>query len=121
MDPRGRNGTIAEIIQCMRLGRDSMSFWRGRPTETAAGVDPGQSRRTSSAAMVALIGIDCATQPNKVGLALGELDGERVRIKACRTGSPKESPASIVSSWLKSGESALLALDAPLGWPLAIG
>jgi hypothetical protein len=71
--------------------------------------------------MVALIGIDCATQPNKVGLALGELDGERVRIQACRTGSPKEAPASIVSSWLKSGEPALLALDAPLGWPLAIG
>jgi len=71
--------------------------------------------------MVALIGIDCATQPNKVGLALGELDGERVRIKGCRTGSPKEAPASIVSSWLKSGEPALLALDAPLGWPLAIG
>ena len=35
--------------------------------------------------MVALIGIDCATQPNKVGLALGQWDGERVRIKACRT------------------------------------
>jgi hypothetical protein len=71
--------------------------------------------------MVVLIGIDCATQPKKVGLALGELDGERVRIKACRTGSPKQAPASIVSSWLKPGESALLALDAPLGWPLAIG
>jgi hypothetical protein len=71
--------------------------------------------------MVALIGIDCATQPNKVGLALGELEGDGVRIKACRTGNPKEAPASIVCSWLKPGESALLALDAPLGWPLAIG
>ena len=71
--------------------------------------------------MVALIGIDCATQPNKVGLALGELDGDGVRIKACRTGNPKEAPASIVCSWLKPGETALLALDAPLGWPLAIG
>ena len=71
--------------------------------------------------MVSLIGIDCATQPNKVGLALGELDGEHVLIKACRTGSPNEAPASIVSSWLKQGETALLALDAPLGWPLAIG
>jgi len=71
--------------------------------------------------MVALIGIDCATQPNKVGLALGELDGDGVRIKACCTGNPKEAPASIVCSWLKPGETALLALDAPLGWPLAIG
>ena len=72
-------------------------------------------------AMVLLIGIDCATQPNKVGLALGELEGDGVRIKACRTGSPKDRPASIVTSWLQPGEPALLALDAPLGWPRAIG
>jgi hypothetical protein len=71
--------------------------------------------------MVALIGIDCATQPNKVGLALGALDGDGVRIKACRTGNTNAAPASIVCSWLKPGETALLALDAPLGWPLAIG
>ena len=71
--------------------------------------------------MVLLIGIDCATQPNKVGLALGELEGDGVRIKACRTGSPKDRPASIVTSWLQPGEPALLALDAPLGWPRAIG
>jgi len=45
--------------------------------------------------MVPLIGIDCATQPNKVGLALGELQGERVRIKTCRTASPKERPDEI--------------------------
>jgi hypothetical protein len=45
--------------------------------------------------MVGLIGIDCATQPNKVRLALGELDDERVRIKACRTASPKERPDEI--------------------------
>ena len=71
--------------------------------------------------MVALIGIDCATQPNKMGLALGELDGDRLWIKACRTGNRNEAPASIVCSWLKPGETAVLALDAPLGWPLAIG
>ena len=63
--------------------------------------------------MLALIGIDCATQPNKVGLALGELDGERVRIKTCRTASPKERPECIVAGWIKQSERALLALDAP--------
>lgn len=71
--------------------------------------------------MVALIGIDCATQPNKVGLALGEHDGEVVRIRACLTGSPKHQPAAIVSHWLEQANTALLALDAPLGWPLALG
>jgi hypothetical protein len=70
--------------------------------------------------MVALIGIDCATQPNKVGLALGELHGECVRIKACRTASPKERPEHIVDAWLQDSGRALLALDAPLGWPLAL-
>ena len=71
--------------------------------------------------MLALIGIDCATQPNKVGLALGEHDGEVVRIRACLTGSPKHQPAAIVSHWLEQADTALLALDAPLGWPLALG
>jgi hypothetical protein len=71
--------------------------------------------------MVALIGIDCATQPAKVGLALGVLDGEIIRIKACRTGSPRETPAWIVSQWLEACGPALLALDAPLGWPRAMG
>ncbi|MCP9832165.1 DUF429 domain-containing protein [Synechococcus sp. HJ21-Hayes] len=71
--------------------------------------------------MLALIGIDCATQPNKVGLALGELDGERVRLKTCRTASPKERPECIVAGWIKQSERALLALDAPLGWPIALG
>ena len=81
-------------------------------------MDPGESLSSVLEAMVALIGIDCATQPNKVGLALGELDGERVRIKACRTASPKERPEDIVDAWLQESGRALLALDAPLGWPL---
>jgi hypothetical protein len=70
--------------------------------------------------MVALIGIDCATQPNKLGLALGEWVGERVRIKACRTASPQERPEEIVGAWLKASGRALLALDAPLGWPVEL-
>jgi hypothetical protein len=78
-------------------------------------------RLFSLQAMVLLIGIDCATQPNKVGLALGELEGDVVCIKACRTGSPKDRLASIVISWLQPGNPALMALDAPLGWPRAIG
>ncbi len=71
--------------------------------------------------MVALIGIDCATQPGKVGLALGELDHGVVRVSACRTGSPSEEPAWIVRGWLEHCGTALLALDAPLGWPRAMG
>ena len=70
--------------------------------------------------MVVLIGIDCATQPNKVGLALAQWDGAVVRIQDCRTGSAADPPAAIVSRWLQHSDTALLALDAPLGWPLAL-
>ena len=70
--------------------------------------------------MVVLIGIDCATQPNKVGLALAQWDGAVARIQECRTGSAADPPAAIVSRWLQHTDTALLALDAPLGWPLAL-
>lgn len=71
--------------------------------------------------MVALIGIDCATQAAKVGLALGELCGGTVRIRHCQLGSSKDPPLAVISRWLGESESALLALDAPLGWSKALG
>jgi hypothetical protein len=68
-----------------------------------------------------LIGIDCATQPNKTGLALGALESGRVRIERCQTGSAKHPPVSIVRDWIGQGDSVLLALDAPLGWAAPLG
>ncbi len=70
--------------------------------------------------MTVLIGIDCATQPEKVGLALGEMHQGRVRIHQCCTGSRTMSPAEIVAEWLANAEYAVVALDAPLGWPIAL-
>jgi hypothetical protein len=40
-----------------------------------------------------------------------------VAIEAVQCGSRSRSPASIVADWLKDAPAALLALDAPLGWP----
>lgn len=71
--------------------------------------------------MTALIGIDCATQPAKVGLAYGELRGNLVTITECRTATRSELPAEIAASWLRHCDRALIALDAPLGWPQALG
>ena len=68
-----------------------------------------------------LIGIDCATQPNKTGLALGALENGHVRIERCQTGSAKQRLASIVREWIGVGDSVLLALDAPLGWAAPLG
>ncbi|WP_303902938.1 DUF429 domain-containing protein [Thiohalomonas denitrificans] len=70
--------------------------------------------------MTALLGIDCATQPKKVGLALGELRKGRVCILECCIGSATASPVDIAADWLANVESALIALDAPLGWPISL-
>jgi hypothetical protein len=71
--------------------------------------------------MVVLIGIDCATQPRKVGLALGRWDGRTVRVLACCIGNAKASPLAIINGWLQQHGNALIALDAPLGWPQPLG
>jgi hypothetical protein len=68
-----------------------------------------------------LIGIDCATQPRKVGLTRGHLEGVRVIADECICGGPDADPAEIVAAWIGESETALLALDAPLGWASALG
>jgi hypothetical protein len=65
-----------------------------------------------------IIGIDCATRANKVGLALGTFFEGRTAVDQVRLGAPKDPPSDIVAEWVKqNGGPVLLALDAPLGWP----
>ena len=71
--------------------------------------------------MTCLVGIDCATQPRKVGLARGHLEGVRVIADECFCGGPSADPAEIVTSWIGEVETVLLALDSPLGWASALG
>ena len=71
--------------------------------------------------MIALLGIDCAVNPKKTGLALGELRGGVVHILRCATGKQDETPASIAVNWLYDYEEAIIAFDAPLGWPKKLG
>ncbi len=71
--------------------------------------------------MVFLIGIDCATQPEKVGLARAVWDGRRLAEVKIHPGKPDTDVAGVVVSWLPEDGSCLLALDAPLGWPEAFG
>lgn len=71
--------------------------------------------------MIALLGIDCATDPRKTGLALGELRSGVVHIIRCSTGTKNKPPAMVAVDWLQQHERALIALDAPLGWPKALG
>jgi predicted RNase H-like nuclease len=65
-----------------------------------------------------IIGVDCATAESKIGLALGSLSDNSVEIQDATLCTLERSAAMVIAGWLKDGEGpALIALDAPLGWP----
>ena len=65
-----------------------------------------------------IVGIDCATVDAKVGLALARLSDESLEIVRATLCSKEQQAASTVARWLSEREGpALLAIDAPLGWP----
>jgi predicted RNase H-like nuclease len=66
-----------------------------------------------------IIGIDCATEDKNTGLALGILADKRLTIKRVSCGKNKSAVDQIID-WLSEGKPALIALDAPLGWPIAL-
>ena len=88
--------------------------------------------------MTIIIGIDCAVDPKNVGLARGRIDGMKVCIDgvapyavvgAGLKPAPTQSPGSqakdgtadvvdIISGWMIGDTPILIALDAPLGWPI---
>ena len=68
-----------------------------------------------------LIGIDCATVDAKVGLAVAQADGERCAVQFAGVCSTEQEVAGVVAGWLARVPRALLAFDAPLGWPEAMG
>ena len=69
-----------------------------------------------------LVGIDCATQEERTGLAHGELDEEgHLRVRRVTLGTAGESAPATVAQWIDGAERFVVALDAPLGWPRALG
>ena len=69
-----------------------------------------------------LIGIDCATQDSKVGIAWGTLTGTVVEVAEALVCGRTVSAASQIADWTRSASGpTLLAIDAPLGWPTALG
>jgi predicted RNase H-like nuclease len=71
--------------------------------------------------MITIIGIDCATQPQKTGLALGTWDGTAVSLHTITLGQKNQPLAQTIASWLPANQPTLLAIDAPLGWPADLG
>lgn len=75
---------------------------------------------------VQIIGIDCAAQPKDFGIARGRVRGGRLEIDEVprlRSTDNFEKLSATVRSWLVGNHAdppsrTLLALDAPLGWPI---
>ncbi|MDD9800522.1 MAG: DUF429 domain-containing protein [Gammaproteobacteria bacterium] len=75
-----------------------------------------------------LIGVDCSTDPTKVGLAVGHLEGGKLFITHAKPdkSKPDENKTwgdieETVAEWIDDSENCLLAFDAPLGWPRPLG
>ncbi len=71
---------------------------------------------------IRVIGVDCATIDKKIGLALGEFTDGAVRVTDLRHGSVEEKAVDVISRWLLESprEPTLIAIDAPLGWPMGM-
>ena len=62
-----------------------------------------------------LVGIDCAAQTPKIGVALGYLDAGSISVESVAVGRP--DPSSDIVSFIEADLPVVIAIDAPLGWP----
>ena len=76
----------------------------------------GQGARPGRGARI--VGVDVATQPKSVGVALCTLEGRVVRVDEVCAEKTWDDIDRRIGTWL--AEPALLAVDAPLGWPLRL-
>lgn len=70
---------------------------------------------------VTIIGIDCATDPAKMGLALGIWCNQAADILKVKAGDRRKPPARTIADWVSDENPTLVAMDAPLGWPANLG
>ncbi len=70
---------------------------------------------------VRVIGVDCATKAQRVGLAVGDWDGSHMTLTSCTVCSDAAPPDRTIADLTSAVTPTLLALDAPLGWPSLLG
>jgi hypothetical protein len=68
-----------------------------------------------------IIGIDCAADPRKRGIAVATHTGDACHLERAEPGMDDDELVSVVSRCLGPDNRVLLALDAPLGWPSPMG
>ena len=64
-----------------------------------------------------IIGIDCATNPGKVGLARAYLSDTELYIDQLSKRGSDQTVSGVVAEWINLEIPTLLTIDAPLGWP----
>ena len=79
----------------------------------------GRTGRGDARIRCRIIGVDSATKDINTGLALAASDNHGLRLLEARIGNFEGGSArSILEEWLADSEdAALIAIDAPLGWP----
>lgn len=70
---------------------------------------------------ITIIGIDCAVDERGVGIAIGDYSDGSCRLLPLPNQAKTRSIAEFVCDWIDRSPQTLLALDAPLGWPMALG
>jgi hypothetical protein len=71
---------------------------------------------------VDVIGVDCATDDANIGLARGRWGEKGLKVIEVRLPERGERAHDHVSAWVANATGpVLLAMDAPLGWPAALG
>jgi len=68
----------------------------------------------------AIIGVDCATAPEKTGLALARPMAQGWQLVEACNGTAL-APVDRLADWLATSQRPLICLDAPLGWPRPLG
>lgn len=69
-----------------------------------------------------IIGVDCAADFKKIGLARATWQkGAVPRVDMVEANLSAEAVLKTITSWAQGKQRVLLALDAPLGWPVGLG
>lgn len=68
-----------------------------------------------------LIGLDCAVEPKKCGLAIGSNIGNRLTVREVKVGLSESHIIDLICKIIRENGQTLMAIDSPLGWPQALG
>jgi len=80
-----------------------------------------QDRRDDTGARRRIIGVDCSTSDRETGMALAVKDADGLRLLDVTAGGRGRPASFVLREWLTDSEdTALMAIDAPLGWPRSL-